>query len=235
MSHDSSESAPPADDVPARLDPEVVRRRSARVRLWQNLGALVALVLAVVLLVAPLYVFGDESGAEPPVSEPRTTWDTSVDAGFPLALALPPGPGGEPPVPSADAPGAGLADWELCGTGGFGSGVEDRLGVRAGRAARELVTLADGETADALLDRITEAAAACGTWEHAERDLGDRALDLSSATTLRQVVRVGNAVLVLQHTGAWGSPEAAQVGLEQMAAASATLADELCGYAARPC
>jgi len=246
MSEDSSGVARrPADEAPAPLDPEDVRRRSARVRRWQNLGALVALVLAVAIFVLPLLVLdpGESDGptkrgraaAPEPTGEPRTSWETAIDADFPLDLALPVPARGQQPTPSPTARGAGLADWDLCGTRGFGEGVESRLGVRSRGDARELVTLEDDTAAGELVDRIGEAADGCDSVAVADRDLGDEALDLAGPRTLSQLVRVGNAVLVLQRTGTWSSGEAAAVGLDQMAAIAAPLADELCGYALHPC
>lgn len=238
MSEDSS-------GVDAPLDAEQVRRHSLRVSRWQALGALVALVLAVTFFVLPLLVLdpGESDGptkrgraaAPEPTGEPRTTWDTTVDAAFPLDLGLPAPARGPRATPSEDAPGADLAGWSLCGTSGFADDVVDRLAVRSGDDARELVTLADEDAAGALLDRVSEAADACTAWTVAERDLGDEALDLAGAGEVRQLVRVGNAVLVLEHGRVPGSRADAEVALDQVAVVGDVLADRLCGYALRPC
>ena len=246
MSEDSSQVVRrPAEEAPSPLDAEEVRRRSARVRRWQNLGALVALALAVALFVLPLLVLdpGESDGptkrgraATPePTGQPRTSWETAIDADFPLDLALPVPARGQQPTPSATAPGADLADWDLCGARGLGEGVESRLGVRSRGDARELVTLEDDAAAGELVGRISAAADGCDSVTVADRDLGDESLDLAGPRTLSQLVRVGNAVLVLERTGTWSSAEAAAVGLDQMAAVAAPLADEMCGYALHPC
>lgn len=234
-------------DNPSRLDPEEVRRRSARVRLWQNLGALVALSLAVGFFVLPLFtldpgeIINPKRQPKEPTGEPRTSWDTVVDEDFPLTVGLAAPANGSLPDPTRDGPGAGL-DAPMCGTGGFSDGVVDRLAVRApqpgGREGRELVTLDDDAAAERLLADVREAAEACEGWSVADREVGDQALDLARPEDgrLRQLVRVGNAVLALEHRSAPLTDETStDVALDQLAVVAERIADEMCGYALRPC